>query len=356
MRTIEFDGSVLRLLDQTLLPQVTRFAECRDVDAVADAIRSMKVRGAPAIGVSAAYGMVLAALQASGRDQVMDVLRDAAALLKGTRPTAVNLAWAVDRCLAEAGRVAAATAEGRRLEAVQAALHRLADDLAADDVRVNRTLGAFGAELIPDGARVLTHCNAGALACVDYGTALGVVRGAVAAGKRIHVLVDETRPFLQGARLTAWELQRDGIPLTLISDNMAGYFFSRGQVDAVVVGADRVAANGDVANKIGTYTLAVLAHAHGIPFYAAVPTSTIDLSVASGELIPIEERSEDEVTHVRGVRVAPEGVRAAHPAFDVTPARLVTAIITEDGVCRGPYQESLRQAVEHCAGALGQSA
>jgi methylthioribose-1-phosphate isomerase len=246
----------------------------------------------------------------------------------------------VDRAL---GVADVALADG--VAAARAALLTLAERLREEDVALNRRMGAHGATLVPDEARVLTHCNAGALATAGYGTALGVVRGAVASGKRLHVYVDETRPFLQGARLTAWELHAEGIPLTLITDNMAGHFMARGQIDLVVVGADRIAANGDVANKIGTYSVAVLAHAHGIPFYVAAPTSTVDLSLASGETIPIEERSAAEVTHFAGRRVAPEGIDVAHPAFDVTPHRYVTAIVTERGVLRPPYGPALAEAV-----------
>jgi methylthioribose-1-phosphate isomerase len=328
MRTLEFDPETwtLALLDQTRLPGETVYVTCRSSEDVADAIRSMKVRGAPAIGVAAAYGLALAAPHG-------DVER-AAELLRQTRPTAVNLQWAIDRVLTH----------GRQPDEVLA----LANEIAEEDVAANKQIGAYGLDLVPQNANLLTHCNAGALATVDYGTALGIVRAAHEAGRGIHVYVDETRPFLQGARLTTWELREAGVPLTLITDNMAGHFLSRGKVDLVVVGADRIAANGDVANKIGTYSLAVLAHAHGIPFYVAAPLSTIDLSLKSGDEIPIEERSSDEVTHLQGVAIAPEGVEAAHPAFDVTPARYITAIITERGVLRAPYAESL-QALDQVA-------
>jgi methylthioribose-1-phosphate isomerase len=302
----------------------------------------MRIRGAPALGVAAAYALALGAREFVGSDRVAfgAHLEQVAAAIRATRPTAVNLFWGVDRARAVA---TAALPDG--IAAAQEALVALANDLAREDVARNRRIGAHGAPLVPDEARVLTHCNAGALATVGYGTALGVVRGAVEAGKRLHVLVDETRPFLQGSRLTAWELQADGIPLTLITDSMAGHFMARGQVDLVVVGADRIAANGDVANKIGTYGLAVLAHAHGIPFYVAAPTSTVDSSLATGAAIPIEERSAEEVTHIAGRRIAPAGVAVANPAFDVTPARYVTAIITEEGVLRPPYGPALAAAV-----------
>ena len=273
----------------------------------------MVVRGAPAIGVSAAFGIAMAARAGENLD-------DAARLLKASRPTAVNLAWAVDRMLAHDGDL---TAEAERI--------------LAEDVEANRRMGRFGAQLLGETATVLTHCNAGALATGGYGTALGVIRAAVESGKRVAVFADETRPYLQGARLTAWELQQDGIDVTLITDNMSGHFFQQGKFDAVIVGADRIAANGDAANKIGTYTVAVLAHVHGVPFYVAAPMSTVDPACPSGAHIPIEQRSAQEVTEILGARIAPEGIHVEHPAFDVTPARLITAIITEKGVFRPPY-------------------
>jgi methylthioribose-1-phosphate isomerase len=344
MRTLEFDAQhgALLLIDQTRLPRETVTITCQSHGEVARAIRSMQVRGAPAIGVSAAYGLALAGRVYQG-DSVQGFLahlETAASELRGTRPTAVNLQWAVDRALAQAR----AAAETRGVQAGREALVKAADDMADEDVAANKRLGSFGLDLVPQGANVLTHCNAGALATVDYGTALGIVRAAHDAGRAIHVFVDETRPFLQGARLTAWELQQYGVPMTLITDNMAGHFMSRGKVDLVVVGADRIAANGDVANKIGTYSLAVLARENGVPFYVAAPTSTLDLSLASGADIPIEERSATEVVNISGAAIAPEGVAAAHPAFDVTPARLITAIVTEQGVLRPPYPEALAQA------------
>lgn len=315
---LRWDGNALLLLDQRLLPREEHWIECRTAEEVADAIRTMVVRGAPAIGVSAAFGMALAAR--SGAD-----VQEAAHILKASRPTAVNLAWAVDRMLRTEG------------DWVEEAVRILDEDVAAC-----RRLGQFGAELIGQTATVLTHCNAGALATAGYGTALGVIRAAVESGKRIAVFADETRPYLQGARLTAWELQKDNIDVTLITDNMSGHFFQQGQFDAVVVGADRIAANGDSANKIGTYTVAVLAHAHGVPFYIAAPLSTIDLQCPNGDAIPIEERSANEVVEMFGNRVAPEGIHVRHPAFDVTPARLITAIITDRGVLRAPYEEAIR--------------
>jgi methylthioribose-1-phosphate isomerase len=309
----------------------------------------MKVRGAPAIGATAAFGLALAVEQFEGDNpsELVGLLQSTGETLKATRPTAVNLAWAVDR-VTRAGLLTMGDESPdppEKIAAVKAAIVREARRLADEDVAVNRRMGAHGAALVPDTANVLTHCNTGSLATVEYGTALGVIRAAAEAGKRIHVYVDETRPFLQGARLTAWELQRDGIPLTLISDNMAGHFMMRGAVDLVIVGADRIAANGDVANKIGTYTLAVLCKENGLPFYVAAPTSTVDLSLPNGLEIPIEERAEAEVTHLSGRRIAPEGVRAAHPAFDVTPNRYVTAIITEQGVHYPPFEPALRAAV-----------
>jgi methylthioribose-1-phosphate isomerase len=309
----------LFLLDQRLLPRAETWIECRTASEVAEAIRTMVVRGAPAIGVSAAYGMALAAK--SG-----DSLEDAAATLKASRPTAVNLAWAVERMLTR--RDADLVAEAEAID--------------REDVESCRAIGRHGAALLGEGVTVLTHCNAGALATAGYGTALGVIRAAVESGKRVAVFADETRPYLQGARLTAWELQRDGIDVTLITDNMSGHFFQQGKFDAVVVGADRIAANGDTANKIGTYTVAVLANAHGVPFYIAAPVSTIDPDCPTGAQIPIEERSAEEVTTIGNARVAPEGVQVRHPAFDVTPARLITAIITERGVLRPPYDEAIR--------------
>jgi methylthioribose-1-phosphate isomerase len=315
---LRWDGNVLHLLDQRLLPLQEVWLPCGTASQVAEAIRTMVVRGAPAIGVSAAFGMAMAAR--AGED-----LADTAAELKRSRPTAVNLAWAVDRMLAHRGDL---TAEAVRI--------------LEEDVAANRAMGRHGAALLGSSSTVLTHCNAGALATGGYGTALGVIRAAVEGGKHVAVFADETRPYLQGARLTAWELQRDGIDVTLITDSMSGHFFQQGKFDAVIVGADRIAANGDAANKIGTYTVAVLAHAHGVPFYIAAPLSTIDPQCPSGEHIPIEERSEQEVVEISGTRMAPVGIHVRHPAFDVTPARLITAIITERGVLRAPYEEAIR--------------
>jgi methylthioribose-1-phosphate isomerase len=339
MRTVWWENGEVRLIDQLRLPHEVLVCSCRGADEVAEAIRSMKLRGAPAIGVAAAYGVALAASHSTAitASALLAESETSAALLRSTRPTAVNLAWALDRMLRRA-RAVAATGDATT---VRAALLAEAEAMADEDIAANQAMGRYGAGLAPDGANILTHCNAGALATVDWGTALGVVRTAYEQGKRLHVWVDETRPYLQGARLTAWELHELGIPCTLITDNMAGYFMQQGKVDLVIVGADRVAANGDFANKIGTYSLAVLANAHGIPFYSAAPTSTVDMSIPDGGHIPIEQRSSDEVTHLRGMRIAPEGVLAAHPAFDVTPNRYLTALITEKGVIRAPFAEGL---------------
>jgi methylthioribose-1-phosphate isomerase len=326
--TIEWRRGRVRLIDQRALPGELRFVECASVDELCDAIRSLAVRGAPALGAAGAFGVALAAHTIADESEV----RAAARHLAAARPTAVNLAWGVERALAawEKGGAGAALGEAERV--------------AADDVATNRALGGFGVELVPDGARVLTHCNAGSLATVGYGTALGVVRAAHDAGKRPQVWAGETRPVLQGARLTAWELDRLGIPVTVIADVMAGSLMATGDVDIVVVGADRIAANGDVANKIGTYPLAVLAREHDVPFVVAAPTSTIDLATPTGAAITVEERSEDEVVRIGTERIAPDGVAAANRAFDVTPARFVTAIVTERGVFRSPYEDALRTA------------
>jgi methylthioribose-1-phosphate isomerase len=345
MRTLSFDPEqqAVVLIDQTRLPQESVWDVCRNVEDVAEAIRSMQDPGAPAIGVAAAYGMALAARDRAGDEPAhfLEQLEDAAALLQATRPTAVNLGWALARCLSQA-RSGITTGDA---STAARGLLALAERMADEDVETNRRMGANGRDLLPSGTRVLTHCNTGALATVDYGTALGVIRAAHEAGHALEVLVDETRPFLQGARLTAWELQGLGIPARLITDSMAGHFMYRGGVDAVIVGADRIASNGDVANKIGTYSLAVLAREHGIPFYVAAPVSTIDSSIASGGDIPIEERDAREVVEFRGQTIAPAGFPAAHPAFDVTPARLVSAIITEVGVLRAPYADAIRWAL-----------
>lgn len=341
---VRFESQQVVLLDQRLLPHEEIWIRLQEVADVAEAIRTMVVRGAPAIGVTAAFGMAIAARRAAGakRETFFATLEAAADTLKAARPTAVNLAWAVQRMLevAEAGLI-----EGREAIAIADAVEAAAVALAQDDVDANRTMGQHGSLLVPDGARVLVHCNAGALATAGYGTSLGVVRAAQAEGKQLAVIATETRPFLQGARLTAWELQREGIPVTLITDSMAGALMSRGEVDLVLVGADRIAMNGDVANKIGTYPLAVLARRHGIPFYVAAPTSTFDPNTAEGSAIPIEERDPAEVLTFAGQRIAPDGVSARHLAFDVTPASLVTAIICETGILRAPYERNLMAAL-----------
>lgn len=328
----------LEMIDQTRLPAVFDYLSYDSAAGVADGIRTMVVRGAPAIGVAAAYGVALEALrvQALPRSDFDAALEQGFEVLAASRPTAVNLFWALARmrdCLA---RHAASSGD-----AIARALLTEAKAIHDEDIRINRQMGEHGAALLPDGARVLTHCNAGALATAGHGTALGVIRSAVAAGKRISVIADETRPFLQGARLTAWEMVQENIPVTLITDNMAGHLMSHGEIDAVIVGTDRVAANGDVANKIGTYMVAVLAHRHGIPFYVACPLSTIDLSVGSGREIPIEERAPLEVTGFREAQWAATGVRVRNPSFDVTPAELVTALITEKGVVAAPDRNKL---------------
>jgi methylthioribose-1-phosphate isomerase len=346
IKTVEWTSDGVRMIDQRLLPTEEKYLMLRSCEEVAEAIKQMVVRGAPAIGVSAAMGIALGTSQAVGTavvdlEQDFDYFCD---LMSRTRPTAVNLFWAIER-MRDAFR--RAKVETEDADEIKKRLIAEARTIFDDDIRANRALGRFGGELLPDGATVLTHCNAGALATAgDYGTALGVVRGARDAGKRIAVIADETRPFLQGARLTAWELDKDQIPVTVITDNMAGHVMKQGRVDAVVVGADRIAANGDTANKIGTYMVAVLAREHDIPFYVAAPISTIDLAVPSGEQIPIEERDAREVTHIRDQRLAPEGVAVHNPAFDVTPHDLIAAIITDKGVARPPYTASLRMMVE----------
>ena len=337
VETIQWTDAGVVMIDQTRLPREEVFVTCRDYREVADAIRRMVIRGAPAIGVAAAMGIALGMRDADPTrlDAEFDTI---AATLAATRPTAVNLFWAIDRM-----RRVYVEVRGCPAAEIRARLVEEARRIRLEDIAINEAIGRHGAPLVPDGKTVLTHCNAGALATAGYGTALGVVRAAIAAGKRIDVFADETRPFLQGARLTVWELERDSIPATLITDNMAGHFLKSGRIGCVVVGADRIAANGDVANKIGTYGVAVLAHENGVPFYVAAPVSTLDLELPSGDQIPIEQRSGDEVTHLFGIAIAPEGVRVENPAFDVTPNRYVTAIITERGVARPPYGESLRR-------------
>jgi methylthioribose-1-phosphate isomerase len=340
-RTLHWTGRAVALLDQRELPERERDLVCSSVEEVAGAIEQLAVRGAPAIGCAAALGVALAAHASAARDlaALARELAHARERLLRTRPTAVNLAWALARMARCEQRALAAP--GADVAALRAALLAEAQAIVAEDERTCRAIGRHGAALVPDPARVLTHCNAGALATAGYGTALGVVRAAVAAGKRVHVLADETRPFLQGARLTAWELHRDGIPVTVITDSMAAHLMSRGEVDLAIVGADRIAANGDVANKIGTYGVALAARAHRIPFYVAAPRSTLDLATPDGGAIPIEERGRDEVARIVGRSVVPDGVPVRHPAFDVTPAELIDAIVTEAGIARAPYAESL---------------
>lgn len=340
MPALQWNGETLTLLDQTKLPTEVTYITTDDYRIVAKAIKELQVRGAPAIGAAAAFGLVLGAkeiLNAQNKDFVKN-LTEIAGHLKAQRPTAVNLFWAIDRMLSVVSRF-----HNAQPADVCAALAAEAEKIAEEDVSVNRRMGDYGAALLKDGASVLTHCNAGQLATVDFGTALGVIRAACQQGKTIQVYADETRPLLQGARLTTWELQQDNIPVTLITDNMAGVVMQKGLVDCVIVGADRITANGDVANKIGTYGVAVLAKEHGIPFYVAAPLSTFDFTLTSGEQIPIEERSTDEVTHLAGRRIAPEGIKVFNPAFDVTPHKYVTAIITEKGVVCPPYQENLQK-------------
>jgi methylthioribose-1-phosphate isomerase len=340
--TLAWTPEGVRFIDQTKLPLEERYVLATSYEQVAEAIATMVVRGAPAIGVAAAYGIALGAKQAKARtaEEFAPEFERICARLAGTRPTAVNLFWAIDRMkrLFEQLRTVAAPMAGVRDE-ILAEAHAMFQD----DVMACKTIGAFGGELLPESGGILTHCNAGALATCGYGTALGVIRSAVEQGKRIHVYADETRPFLQGARLTAWELMADGIPTTVICDNMAASLMRAGKIKAVVVGADRIAANGDFANKIGTYNVAILAKEHNIPFYCAAPWSTIDISTPSGDAIPIEERSAVEVTHHGGKQLTPHGVSICNPAFDVTPAKYVTAIVTERGVLRAPYAESLRE-------------
>lgn len=337
-RTIEWRDDAVYILDQTRLPIEERYVACGDYLSVAEAIKGMVVRGAPAIGVAAAMGVALGAREiiADTQESFFRQLENVCDVLSRTRPTAVNLFWAIERM-----KRTAEALKGRPLEAIRAGLQAEAIAIEQEDRAICEAIGRNGADLIPEGATVLTHCNAGGLATAGYGTALGVIRAAHEAGKKIQVFADETRPWLQGARLTTWELMKDNIPVTLISDNMAGFFMARGEITCCVVGADRIAANGDTANKIGTFSVAVLAKEHGIPFYVAAPVSTLDLSLPDGSLIPIEERPATEVTHLRGLPIAPEGVRVRNPAFDVTPNRYITAIITEKGVVRGNYSQGL---------------
>jgi len=338
IETLRWSDNKLEMIDQRILPASFEYISYDSAASVAEGIRSMVVRGAPAIGVAAAYGVALEALRLQDVSfiEFHSGMEQGFAELERSRPTAVNLFWALQRM-----RAVWIVVRAQKNPEVAQRLLEEAHEIHAEDIRINKAMGTFGAELLPDGARVLTHCNAGALATAGWGTALGVIRSAVEAGKKISVIADETRPFLQGARLTAWEMVQENIPVTLITDNMAGFMMATGEVDAVVVGTDRVAGNGDVANKIGTYMVAVLAHAHSIPFYVACPLSTIDMSIASGAEIPIEERAPDEVTGFRDCQWAAAGVQVRNPAFDVTPAELVTALITEKGVVHQPNHEKL---------------
>jgi methylthioribose-1-phosphate isomerase len=339
--TIDWKDDAVVMIDQRKLPAAEVYVTCRTAQDVAKAIKAMVIRGAPAIGVAAGMGLALGMRRsrATGTRQFATEFQRLCDLMAATRPTAVNLFWAIERMKRA---FADAAQNGQSVDEIRQRLELEARRIHDEDVESCRAMGAHGATLVPDEARILTHCNAGALATAGYGTALGVVRAAAEQGKRVAVMADETRPFLQGARLTAWELIRDGIDTTVITDNMAGAMMRMGTVDLVVVGADRIAANGDVANKIGTYAVAVLAREHGIPFYVAAPLSTIDLSTPDGSGIPIEERSAREVTHLGSSRLTPEGAHVRNPAFDVTPARYVTAIVTERGIARPPYSDSLR--------------
>jgi methylthioribose-1-phosphate isomerase len=344
IQTLEWTSHGVRFLDQTKLPTEETYVTCKTYEQVADVIRNMVVRGAPAIGVAAAMGIALGVNNSKAEstgdlkrelDQICDVIGQ-------TRPTAVNLFWAIRRMKEKFERIRI-----RPIPQIKQSLIEEAQRMHAEDIAANQAMGRHGATLMPSAGGVLTHCNAGALATAGYGTALGVIRAAVEQGKKIHVYADETRPFLQGARLTAWELMKDGIPTTVISDNMAGAMMRLGKIGAIVVGADRIAANGDVANKIGTYTVAILAKEHSIPFYVAAPISTVDLACPDGSQIPIEQRNVKEVTHIAGKQMVPDGVSVENPAFDVTPAQYIAAIITEKGIARAPYEDSLRQLAAH---------
>jgi len=342
VRTIDYkDGRVI-FIDQTKLPREEIYVECRDYQSVASAIKNMIVRGAPAIGVAAAFGIALGARDLCSDDfnSFYEQIGKIGAVLESTRPTAVNLFWAVERM-----KKRVQDSRDLPLDEIKKKLEEEAVRIMEEDIAICKRMGAIGEKLIQDGDTVLTHCNAGALATAGYGTALGVIRAAFENGKKIRVFVDETRPFMQGTRLTAWELNKDHIPVRLITDNMAGYFMRRGEINRVVVGADRIAANGDVANKIGTYSVAVLAREHEIPFYVAAPVSTLDLKAATGEDITIEERNTEEITHFKGERIAPDGIEVLNPAFDITPHRLVDAIVTEEGIIKAPYEKNLKRIV-----------
>lgn len=340
IKTLEWTAEGVRFIDQTRLPTEETYVTCRNYEEVARAIRDMIVRGAPAIGVAAAMGIALGVQQSAAKNsaELRSELDRICQVIGQTRPTAVNLFWAIRRMNQKFESVA-----GRPMDQIKSCLVQEAQQMLVEDIAANEAMGRYGAALMPASGGVLTHCNAGALATCGYGTALGVIRAAVDQGKKLHVFADETRPFLQGARLTAWELMQDGIPTTVIADNMAGAMMRQGRIKAAIVGADRIAANGDVANKIGTYGVAVLAKEHGIPFFVAAPWSTVDMKAATGDDIPIEQRSPREVTHHGGKQMTPDGVQVENPAFDVTPNQYVTAIITERGTARAPYSESLKE-------------
>ncbi|HJT01006.1 MAG TPA: S-methyl-5-thioribose-1-phosphate isomerase [Terriglobales bacterium] len=348
IKTLEWTDEGVRFIDQRKLPTEETYVTCATYEDVAEAIRNMTVRGAPAIGVAAAMGIALGTRDAEAGhvSELRRTFDEICEVMGETRPTAVNLFWAIRRMQQKFEACAELP-----VDQIRQALITEGQRMYVEDIAANEAMGRHGATLMPSSGGVLTHCNAGALATCGYGTALGVIRAAVEAGKKLQVYADETRPFLQGSRLTAWELMKDGIPTTVISDNMAGAMMKQGKIGAVVVGADRIAANGDVANKIGTYTVAVLAKEHGIPFYVAAPFSTVDLETPDGSKIPIEQRSTREVTHIAGKAIAPDGVKVENPAFDVTPAKYVAAIITERGVARAPYEQSLRQLAETVAAA-----
>jgi methylthioribose-1-phosphate isomerase len=343
IQTLEWTDQGVRFIDQTKLPTEEVYVTCTTHQQVAEVIRNMVVRGAPAIGVAAAMGVALGIKNSTAEStgDLKSEFDEICELISKTRPTAVNLFWAIRRMQEKFERIRI-----RPIPQIKQSLIEEAQRMHAEDIAANQSMGRHGATLMPSSGGVLTHCNAGALATAGYGTALGVIRAAVEQGKKIHVYADETRPFLQGSRLTAWELMKDGIPTTVISDNMAGAMMNQGKIGAIVVGADRIAANGDVANKIGTYTVAVLAKEHGIPFYVAAPISTVDMECPDGSQIPIEQRNGKEVTHIAGRQMVPDGVAVENPAFDVTPAKYVAAIITERGIAKAPYQDSLRQLAQ----------
>lgn len=342
IKTVEWKENVVKMIEQRKVPHSLEVVDIKTSEEMFYAIQDMIVRGAPAIGISGAHGVSLAAMELKelSKDEFLSKLKERCEYLKSSRPTAVNLAWAVDKQLELAENI-----DGGVDEIVQALIDN-GVKLENEDIEINKKMGDFGAEIVPEGATILTHCNAGALATVGYGTALGVVRSAFAKDKTVQVFADETRPRQQGARITTFELVEDGIPTTLITDGMSGYFMNKGMIDVVVVGADRIAANGDAANKIGTYNLAIVAKEHNVPFYVAAPLSTIDTSLTSGDEIPIEERDHSEVTHINGERICHEGVNVINPGFDVTPAKYIAGIITEKGILRAPFTESIKEAFE----------